>query len=87
LAPPLSGQSQGSVNKAPSKPALNASQKACLLHAFGKFPMRFETNRGQTDGRVDFISRGKGYTLFLADGEAVLSLVAPATNGNSKNEN
>ncbi len=30
--------------------------------------------RDQTDGRVKFLSRGNGYTLFLTSSEAVLSL-------------
>ncbi len=41
---------------------------------FGKLPLSFEPNRGQTDARVDFLSRGKGYTLFLTRGQAVLRL-------------
>src|SRR6202165_196808 len=41
---------------------------------YGKLPLSFEVNRGQTDPRVKFISRGNGYTLFLAPTEAVLSL-------------
>jgi len=39
-----------------------------------KLPLLFEINRGQTDQRVKFLSRGKGYTLFLTPAEAVLSL-------------
>lgn len=39
-------------------------------------PLRFEANRGQTDPRVRFLARGKGYTLFLTDTEAVFSLNA-----------
>src|SRR6185369_9895823 len=34
-------------------------------------------NDGQTDARVAFVSRGAGYTLFLAPDEAVLALRAP----------
>jgi uncharacterized repeat protein (TIGR01451 family) len=41
---------------------------------FGKVPLSFEANRGQTDARVDYLSRGKGYTLFLTRGQAVLRL-------------
>ncbi|MGH7771002.1 MAG: SBBP repeat-containing protein, partial [Candidatus Binatia bacterium] len=33
----------------------------------------FEANRGQTDPRVKFVSRGKGYVLFLTANEAVLA--------------
>ena len=42
-------------------------------------PLRFEPNEGQTDDRVEFLSRGKGYTLFVTPDEAVLSLYRPAT--------
>lgn len=40
-------------------------------------PLRFERNDGQTDARVKFVSRGTGYTLFLAPDEALLTLRAP----------
>ena len=42
--------------------------------AYGKLPLSFEVNQGQTDGRVKFLSRGAGYGLFLTSREAVLSL-------------
>src|ERR1043166_7824551 len=41
---------------------------------FGKLPMHFEVNRGQTDNQVEFLARGSGYTIFLTPTEAVLSL-------------
>ena len=36
--------------------------------------MSFEPNHGQTDPRVRFLARGKGYILFLTSTEAVLAL-------------
>lgn len=36
--------------------------------------LSFEANQGQTESRVKFLSRGDGYTLFLTQEEAVLSL-------------
>lgn len=42
--------------------------------AYGKLPISFEANHGQTDGRVKFLSRAGGYTLFLTPTEAVLAL-------------
>ena len=42
--------------------------------AYGKLPLQFEANRGQTDERVRFVSRGDGYVMFLAGDEAVLAL-------------
>jgi hypothetical protein len=53
------------------------AQRLQLKEGYGKLPMIFEANTGQTDERVKFISRGKGYTLFLTTTEAVLSLVRP----------
>jgi hypothetical protein len=44
------------------------------LEAYGKLPMNFEINQGQTDSQVDYLARGTGYTLFLTHGEAVLAL-------------
>jgi hypothetical protein len=37
-------------------------------------PMSFEPNVGQTDGEVQFLTRGRGYTVFLTRDEAVLAL-------------
>jgi len=48
-----------------------------VARAYGKLPLSFEANRGQTDSRVKFLSRGAGYTLFLTPREAVLSLRQP----------
>jgi hypothetical protein len=42
--------------------------------AYGKLPLRFEPNEGQSGGQVKFLSRGRGYTLFLTSSEAVLAL-------------
>ena len=49
---------------------------------FGGLPLMFEANRGQiADGRVKFISRNRGYTLFLTTGGATLSLRARTGGG------
>ena len=45
---------------------------------YGKLPLTFEVNRGQTDQAVAFLARGDGYGLFLTETEAVLRLRAPA---------
>lgn len=42
--------------------------------AYGKLPLGFEVNQGQTNNQVKFLSRGAGYTLYLTATEAVLSL-------------
>jgi hypothetical protein len=47
---------------------------ARVREAYGKLPLSFEGNRGQTDPEVKFLARGGGYTLFLTSKEAVLTL-------------
>ncbi len=44
---------------------------------YGRLPLSFEANQGQTDSQVKFLSRGRGYTLFLTSTEAVLGLNSP----------
>ena len=38
---------------------------AAISEAYGRIPLHFEANRGQTDNRVKFLARGHGYTMFL----------------------
>jgi hypothetical protein len=54
--------------------------QARLVETYGKLPLSFEANSGQTDAQVRFLSRGRGYTLFLIGDEAVLSLRPPSAN-------
>jgi uncharacterized repeat protein (TIGR01451 family) len=70
---------------APSSSAIspgNSPDAARQSAAYGKLPISFELNQGQTDGSVQFLARGAGYTLFLTPGEAVLALHARPTNAN-----
>ena len=55
-------------------PEPEAAKKARLQERYGKLPLSFEGNQGQTDHRVNFISRGSSYSLFLTPTEAVLRL-------------
>jgi len=41
---------------------------------YGRLPLTFEMNQGQTGSEVKFLSRGSGYTAFLTTGGMVLSL-------------
>jgi uncharacterized protein (TIGR03437 family) len=41
---------------------------------YGKLPLSFEPNQGQTDPRVRFVSRGAGYTIFLSPTSATFAL-------------
>ncbi|HEX7154398.1 MAG TPA: SBBP repeat-containing protein [Thermoanaerobaculia bacterium] len=42
--------------------------------AYGRLPMHFEPNHGQTDARVRFVARGAGYAFFVTDSESVAVL-------------
>lgn len=77
---PLTAQQLGAPRMSPRTVQGSAS--------FGKLPMTFEANKGQTAGQVKFLSRGKGYTAFLTTGGMVLSLrpaqvVANSMHGNT----
>jgi hypothetical protein len=54
--------------------APHPTSQAQAVGTYGKFPLSFVANQGQTDSRVKFLSRGSGYSLFLTEDEAVLSL-------------
>ena len=41
---------------------------------YGKLPLAFEPNLGQSKGQAKFLAHGDGYSLFLASREAVLAL-------------
>ena len=45
--------------------------KAQIQESYGKLPLYFEANRGQTDRQVKFLSRSAHHTLFLTQDEAV----------------
>ena len=48
--------------------------KSKIQNAYGRLPLSFEANHGQSDAQVRFLARGGGYTIFLTDDEAVLTL-------------
>jgi len=54
-----------------------AATNARVSESYGKLPLQFEANRGQTHQDVRFLSRGAGYSLYLTAGEAVLLLSKP----------
>src|SRR5467141_1874615 len=54
-----------------------AAAEARVSDAYGRLPLHFEANRGQTHEDVRFLARGPGYSLYLTAGEAVLVLARP----------
>jgi hypothetical protein len=51
-----------------------ASQKAGIVEGHTRLPLAFESNQGQIDSQVNFLSRNGSYIVFLTPTEAVLSL-------------
>src|SRR6267378_8066022 len=54
-----------------------AAPEARVSQSYGKLPLHFEANQGQTHQDVRFLARGSGYSLYLTAGEAVLVLTKP----------
>ncbi len=71
---------------AAAMPALShAGPSALAVHTLDALPLSFETNRGQVPasralagGHVDFVARGRGYTMLLSATGALISLTASA---------
>jgi hypothetical protein len=78
--------------RAADQPRPRPEAKALRARAgdtYAKASLGFEPNRGQADTRVQFLSRGDGYKLFLTSGEADLVLSrpdSPAGAGTSRSE-
>ncbi len=51
--------------------------------SYGKLPLAFEANQGQTDPQVKFLAHGSGYTIFLTAGQMVLDLRPSAVLSNA----
>jgi Bacterial Ig-like domain (group 3)/Cep192 domain 4 len=60
-------------NKGQTSAAKNNSRADLARAAVAQLPLFFEANQGQTDGRVRFLARSGGYTLFLTPTETVLA--------------
>src|SRR5438876_6279720 len=64
-----------SVTVATAAPlSFDTATRARVSETYGKLPLYFEANQGQTDPQVRFLARGGGQTLFLTSTEAVLVL-------------
>jgi hypothetical protein len=61
-------------------PSIASAQAPASKIPYGKLPLRFEKNQGQTDSQVHFLARSGSYTLFLTSSEAVFVLTPPGTS-------
>ena len=69
------GPAQASSKKARRSTASATKQQA--LAAYGKLPLAFIANAGQTDARVRYSAQGAGFSVFLTRREAMLALQRP----------
>ena len=87
-ASPLPVVAQVSIGAETSKPSkatgTGSPMNTRVADAYGKLPLAFEADQGQTDPRVKFVARGGGYTLFLTDAQAVLALGTAQPNKQNK---
>ncbi len=77
---------QSAAVEAPSASSQRGAERTRIANLYSKIPLTFERNDGQTDPQVKFLSRGPGYSLFLTERSAVLSIPAaskpsPAKDG------
>lgn len=70
----LAGQPASVSSLTPPEEATQAR----VQEAYGKLPLSFEANQGQTEPQVKFLARGRGYSLFLTSQEVVLAFSQPA---------
>jgi len=70
------GTKQGIPGSA-AKTTENVNSPIKVNEAYGKLPLHFQVNQGQTAAEVKFVSRGTHDTVFLASTEAVLVLTKP----------
>ncbi len=55
-----------------------SAQEEAVRANFARLPLSFEQNVGQTDAKVDFLTRGPGYALYLSAAEATMVLHPPS---------
>lgn len=76
------GSAQAGGRRSPALHTGGALAPEKLPAVSARLPLSFEANQGQTDGRVRYLARGEGYSLFLTSTEAVLALRRPPLDRN-----
>jgi hypothetical protein len=66
-------------------PELPSANKQAAL-AYGQLASAFEPNQGQVNPQVKFLTRGRGFSLFLTHDGAVLSMSASANSDSTAKE-
>src|SRR6267143_1982763 len=77
------GERLSAVPASTSSKVPRSNADSVVVEAYGKLPLRFEENQGQTNSEVRYVSHGSGYELFLTPQDAVLALRSPAPQAKS----
>lgn len=72
------------ISRTQSENQISIEARRSIAENFGKIPMHFERNQGQTDSSVNFISRSGNHALLLKQNEAQLLLPNRTTSPASK---
>jgi hypothetical protein len=78
------GKARARAAFTPARPQDSSLLQARAAAEYGRLPLSFEENRGQTDPRVKFMARGGGYTVFLTDDESTTFRLSAPSGGSEK---
>ena len=81
-AEPLSTRADGPR----AKVSPDSKDKSRALAVLSSLPVTFEPNRGQADPSVEYLSRGPGYSLFLTQTGALISIQRPLQTSSNQSE-
>ena len=70
----------------PALVGLTPAGRGRAVNMLGRLPLSFEANLGQTNERVKFYSRTRGYTLFLTGDSAVLAFRSASQTSKGKRQ-
>ena len=76
-SPSLLARKSSSISLASSRNNSKVS-KSQVMRQYAQLPLAFEPNASASSDKVKFLARGDGYTLLLANDEAVLKLRGPS---------
>src|SRR5579864_3303395 len=81
LGTPTASAAERASNQSASKASAQTSDspaEPALAERYGALPLSFESNQGQSDGQVRFLSHGSGYSFFLTRDGALLTFARDA---------
>lgn len=84
VVPAAVSQNQTAEEVFPKSGGASRMSSAQAFGAYGKLPLSFEANKGQSPSEAKFLARGLGYELFLTQKGAVLALLRPRQDGTEK---